>query len=270
MRESEIDDLAKGIRKLALQICHKANASHIGGALSIADLLAVLYHSVLQKYPHQPENACRDRFLLSKGHACSALYAVLALEGYYSVDELETFATNGSLFTTHVSHSIPGVELSTGSLGHALGVGCGIALAAKRKNASFQVYVMISDGELDEGSNWEAILFAPHHKLDNLTLIVDYNKFQSLGRTEEVLPLHALADKFCSFNWAVQQIDGHDCHAIYNALTNSGMAHAPRVIIADTIKGKGVDFMENRLEWHYRAPNEAQLLEALRQIDNAK
>ena len=179
---------------------------------------------------------------------------------------LDTYSKNGSKLITHASHNVPGVELSTGSLGHALSVGCGIALAAKRKKNDFRTYILLSDGELDEGSNWEPILFAPHHKLDNLTVIVDYNKIQSLGNTVEVMPLEPLAKKFQAFNWNTIEIDGHDHKAINDALTNPEMNSKPTVVIAHTVKGKGVDFMENRLLWHYKSPNDQELEKALSQI----
>ncbi len=259
--------LAAEIRRHALIMNHNANASHIGGALSIADILAVLYERVLTLFPQEPTNPKRDRFLLSKGHACSALYAVLALKDFFEVELLDTYSKNGSKFTTHASHNIPGIELSTGSLGHALSVGCGIALASKRKQNYFRTFVLVSDGELDEGSNWEAILFAPHHKLDNLTLIVDYNKIQSLGNVDDVLSLEPLKSKFEAFNWEAVEIDGHDHEAIYNSLITSGRNAKPKVIIAHTIKGKGIDFMENQLLWHYKSPNEKELESAIAQLN---
>ena len=258
--------MAANIRKHALHMTHNANASHIGGALSIADILAVLYENIVNVYPKDPGNPKRDRVLLSKGHACSALYAVLALKGFFAEEILDTYSKNGSKLITDASHNVPGVELSTGSLGHALSVGCGIALAAKRKKNDFRTYILLSDGELDEGSNWEPILFAPHHKLDNLTVIVDYNKIQSLGNTVEVMPLEPLAKKFQAFNWNTIEIDGHDHKAINDALTNPEMNSKPTVVIAHTIKGKGVDFMENRLLWHYKSPNDQELEKALSQI----
>jgi transketolase len=247
---------------------HNANASHIGGALSIADILAVLYERVLNIYPLEPTHPARDRFLLSKGHACSALYAVLALKGFFEEESLDNYSMDGSKFTTHASHNVPGVEFSTGSLGHALSVGCGIAFASKRQQSDFRTFVLVSDGELDEGSNWEAILFAPHHKLDNLTLIVDYNKIQSLGNVDEVLTLEPIRKKFEAFNWETIEIDGHDHESIYNALMIDEKNGKPRVIIAHTTKGKGVDFMENKLLWHYRSPNKEQLVSALNQLNS--
>jgi len=178
--------LARSIRIRSLQTVHVAKASHIGGALSMADLVAVLYSDVLRVRAQQPAWVERDRSILSKGHCCTALYAALALKGFFPIDELDTYGWDGSRLMAHASHKVPGVEFSTGSLGHGLPFGCGQALAAKRRNLSWRVFVMLSDGELDEGSNWEAILFAPQHRLDNLVAIVDYNKIQSLGSVAEV------------------------------------------------------------------------------------
>ena len=259
--------LAKQIRKTCLELVHAANASHIGGAFSVADLLAVLYANILKYDVSNADDPARDRLFYSKGHACTALYAVLKEAGFYTANDLATFSVNGSYFTTHVNHNVPGIELSTGSLGHALSVACGSALAAKRKAASWRVYCILSDGELDEGSNLEALLFAPHHELDNLTVIIDYNKIQSLGAVEEVLGLEPLADKFISFGWQVIELDGHDHEAIQTALTKPIKVGKPTVVIAHTIKGKGVDFMENQLAWHYKSPTSAQVEEAMHQLN---
>jgi len=260
-------DFARQIRAEAIKMVAAAKASHIGGALSMAGLLAVLYGEILQVKPDDPRWPERDRFILSKGHCCTALYAALALRGFFPVDELETYGRDGSRLMTHISHKVTGVEFSTGSLGHGLPFGCGKALAAKRTGAAWRVFVMLSDGELDEGSNWEAILFAPQHRLDNLVPIVDYNKIQSLGSVQEVLDLHPLAEKFRAFNWAVKQIDGHNHDAIAAALkTLPFEAGKPSCLIADTVKGKGVDFMEDKLLWHYRTPNAEQVKNALGQL----
>lgn len=260
--------LAKNIRIEALRMVAKANASHIGGVLSMADLLAVLYSDILNVQPDQPDLNFRDRFILSKGHSCTALYATLALKGFFPLDELSTYGEDGSRLMSHISHHVPGVEFSTGSLGHGLPFGCGKALAAKRIGNNWRAFVMLSDGELDEGSNWEAILFAPQHKLDNLVAIVDYNKIQSLGSVAEVLELDPLADKFRAFRWGVREIDGHDHAAIFDALSKVPFEKGkPSCIIAHTVKGKGVDFMENSLQWHYSSPKPNQLAEALRQIE---
>jgi transketolase len=258
--------LAKNIRKSSLDMVYTAKASHIGGALSMADLLAVLYSKILKFNPSNPRWENRDRFLLSKGHACTGLYAVLAHQNFFPIDNLMLYGKDGSDFICHASHKIPGVEFSTGSLGHALPVGCGIALASKLKKNNFNTYVLISDGELDEGSNWESILFAPQHALDNLILIIDYNKIQSLGTIQQVLNLDPLSKKLEAFNWECFEIDGHNHIEIYETFLNLKMNNRPKAIIAHTIKGKGVDFMENTLLWHYKSPSEAEYKEALEQI----
>lgn len=260
-------NLAREIRANAIAMVARAKAAHIGGALSMADMLAVLYADILRVRPDDPGWPERDRFILSKGHSCTALYSALALRGFFSLEELATYGVDGSRLMAHVSHKVPGVEFSTGSLGHGLPFGCGKALAAKRRSAAWRVFVMLSDGELDEGSNWEAILFAPQHRLDNLVAMVDYNRIQSLGSVAEVLELDPLADKFRAFRWAVREVDGHDHEAIRVALsTTPWEAGKPSVLIARTIKGKGVDFMENNLQWHYSSPKPDQLASALAQL----
>jgi len=261
------DALARDIRARAVEMVARANASHIGGALSMADLLAVLYGEILRVRPAEPCWLERDRFILSKGHSCTALYAALALHGFFSEEELKTYGRDGARLMAHVSHKVPGVEFSTGSLGHGLPFGCGKALAAKRQGKAWRVFVMLSDGELDEGSNWEAILFAPQHRLDNLTAIVDYNKIQSLGRVSEVLELGPLADKFRAFRWAVREVDGHNHGEIRAALGALPWEPGrPNCLIAHTVKGKGVSFMEDKLLWHYKTPDSAQLQQALGEL----
>jgi transketolase len=248
---------------------HAANASHIGGVLSMADILAVLYSNILRVRPQEPRWAGRDRFILSKGHCCAGVYAALAECGFYDVCELQDYGKDGSRLMTHISHKVPGVEFSTGSLGHGLPFGCGKALAAKRQAQSWRTFVMLSDGELDEGSNWEAVLFAGHHRLDNLVAIVDYNGIQSLGTVEEVIQLEPLADKFRAFHWAVLEVDGHDHAALARALASVPWEPGrPCCLISRTTKGRGVDFMENKLKWHYSAPKADQLAEAIRQIES--
>jgi transketolase len=263
-------EMARAIRKKALEMVHAVNASHIGGVLSMADVLAVLYTNVLRVRPEQPDWPERDRFILSKGHCCTGVYAALALRGFFPLDDLKQYGREGSRLMTHISHKVPGVEFSTGSLGHGLPFGCGKALAAKRKGASWRTFVMLSDGELDEGSNWEAILFAPHHRLDNLVAIVDYNKIQSLGDVKDVLELHPLAEKFRAFRWAVREIDGHnhgEIEAAFKALPWE--PGKPNCLIAHTTKGKGVSYMENKLLWHYRTPNADQVRQAHQELDAA-
>lgn len=260
-------ELARQVRALAVQMVARAKASHIGGALSMADLLAVLYTDALNVRPTEPTWPGRDRFLLSKGHACTGLYATLALRGFFPVEELEQYGRDGSRLMAHVSDRVPGVEFSTGSLGHALPFGVGLALGAKRRAVGHRVFVLVSDGELDEGSNWEAILFAPQHRLDNLVLLVDYNQIQSLGAVADVLELAPLADKFRAFRWAVREVNGHDHRQIRETLASvPAEAGRPTVILAHTVKGKGVGFMEHQLLWHYKSPDEAQLALAMTQL----
>ena len=263
-------DFSWAIQRAALEMVHAANASHIGGVLSMADLLAVLYTGVLQVRPDEPRWPERDRFILSKGHCCAGVYAALALRGFLPIDELATYGCEGSRLMTHISHKVPGVEFSTGSLGHGLPFACGKALAAKRRGESWRVFALLSDGELDEGSTWEALLFGPQHRLDNLVAIVDYNQIQSLGAVSEVLELAPLADKLRAFRWAVREIDGHDQAQISDALmTVPWEAGRPSCLIAHTIKGKGVSFMENQLVWHYKSPDAAQFAQALEEIGHS-
>lgn len=259
-------EVARKIRAHALRMVHVAKSSHIGTCLSMADLLAVLYFSVLRIDPKNPLMPDRDRFILSKGHGAAILYATLAARGFFPESDLAEYCVDGSSLTGHVNAKVPGIELSTGSLGHGLGVGCGMALAGRIEDP-YRVFVLVSDGELDEGSNWEAILFAPHHRLENLTLIVDYNKIQSFGTIKEVLELEPLVAKFESFGWGVREVDGHDCKAIQDACDELPFLKGrPNVIIAHTVKGKGVTFMENQLAWHYKSPSTEQLATALQEL----
>lgn len=269
MRANDLnpEEFARRIRVHALRMVHAAKASHIGGCLSMADLLAVLYTRILRVDPVRPEDPDRDRFILSKGHATAIIYATLAERGFFSPEELQTYCGNGSKLTGHISHAVPGVEVSTGSLGHGLPIAVGMALAAKSDRRAWRVFCILSDGECDEGSNWEAILFAPHHKLDNLIAIVDYNKIQSFGSVPDVLALEPFAEKWRAFGWHVVEIDGHDLEAIERALSSlPQQTGKPTAIIAHTVKGKGVSFMEHKLEWHYKSPSAEQLNNALAEI----
>ncbi|MBB5206385.1 transketolase [Inhella inkyongensis] len=262
---------ARRIRAHALRMVHGARASHIGSALSIADIVALLYApeggwlKVRAEDPGWPE---RDRFLLSKGHACVVVYAALAERGFFPVDELGTYGQDFARLMNHISHKVPGVEFSTGSLGHALPFGVGKALAAQTQGNSWRTVVLTSDGEWDEGSNWEALMFAAHHRLGSLSVIVDANGLQSLTTVDQTLRLEPLADKFKAFGAAVAEIDGHDPQALREAL-NRPHPHQPLVVIARTTKGKGVSFMEDSVAWHYRSPNDAQLTEALGEVGDA-
>lgn len=261
-------DLARRIRVHALRMVHKSGASHIGSCLSSVDILAVLYSNVMRIAPKSPVMLDRDRFVLSKGHGAAAVYAVLAESGFFPKEWLETYCQNEGKLPGHItSHGIPGVEVSTGSLGHGLPIGCGMALAGKQDGLSNRIFVLVSDGECDEGSTWEAALFAGHHCLDNLIVIVDHNKLQAFGAVDNVLSLEPLADKWKAFNWAVREIDGHNYGQIEDALTDVPFqAHRPSCIVAHTVKGKGVSFMENQLSWHYKSPDDEQLRRALAEL----
>jgi transketolase len=261
-------NLAREIRRAVVEMTHRAGCAHVGSALSAADLLAVLYSGVLNIQPGTAGSPRRDRFLLSKGHACAALYAVLAARGFFPKKRLAEFYQDGSLLMGHSTHyAAPGVEVSTGSLGHGLSIACGLALGGKRDASAYRVFALLSDGECDEGSVWEAALFAAHQALDNLVAIVDYNKIQSLGTVDEVLRLEPFADKWRAFGWAVAEVDGHCLSSIAKLLKNvPRQAGKPTCVVAHTVKGKGVSFMENRLLWHYRAPDAVELSRALAEI----
>jgi transketolase len=258
--------LAQKIRKNALQMVHKAKASHIGSALSITDVLAVLYGHVMHFDPANPSCETRDRFILSKGHACVAVYSTLAEVGLIPKEQLQTYGDDFSWLMNHISHKVPGVEFSTGSLGHGLPFGVGKAVAAKSRNFSWRTYVLLSDGEMDEGSNWEALMFAAHHRLTNLTAIIDYNKLQSLDSVANTLGLEPLFDKLKAFGCSVHEVDGHDHQQLVAALSAQA-EQKPTVVVAHTTKGKGVSFMENKVEWHYKNPNDEQLAQALAELE---
>src|SRR3989338_448895 len=260
--------LAKKIRCHALEMTSKGGSSHIASILSMADIIAVLYGSILKVDPKNPTWAGRDRFILSKGHAGAGIYAALAERGFFPVEKLLTHYQDGSDLSGHVSHKgIPGVELSTGSLGHGLSVACGMAYGAKIEGKSHRVFVVLSDGECDEGSNWEAILFAAHHRLDNLVAIVDYNRLQCLAPVGEVLELEPFMEKWRSFGWAAREIDGHDHSALFNALAGIPWEIGrPSCVIARTIRGKGVSFMEHSIDWYYRNVTDEILQKALKEL----
>jgi transketolase len=248
---------------------HRARSAHVGGSLSMADLLAALYGEILRVDPHRPDDPDRDRFILSKGHACAAFYAALAERGFFPDTWLESFYQDGGRLTGHATHTgVTGVEVSTGSLGHGLPIACGMALAGKRDGAPYRVFTLLSDGECDEGSTWEAALFAPHHRLDNLVVLVDYNKIQSLGHVHDVLALEPLGKKWEAFGWGVREIDGHDMTQILDTLRRiPAVPDQPTCVIAHTVKGRGVSFMENQLLWHYRNPSDDEMKQAIREIE---
>lgn len=261
--------LSRRIRLHALRMTNLGGTSHIASVFSMADVLAVLYGNVLRIDPARPDWPDRDRFVLSKGHAGAGVYAALAERGFFDVKMLDSHGQDGSILSGHVSHKgVPGVELSTGSLGHGLPVSTGMALAAHRVGKKHRVFCLMSDGECDEGSNWEAILFAAHHRLSNLVAIVDYNKIQSLASVRETLELEPFVDKWRSFNWGVQEVDGHDHREIQRHLEEVPFAAGrPSCLIAHTIKGKGVSFMENSVLWHYRTARGEEYEAAKREIE---
>ena len=262
-------EMARKIRRHAVRMTHRSQSSHIGAALSIADIVAVLYSGVMNVFPNKPLDGKRDRFVLSKGHAGVAVYAALAEKGFFPVEDLTGHCANGSLLSGHISHLVPGVELSTGSLGHGISVACGMALAAKQDGKQHRVYVLIGDGECNEGTVWEAALFGNHFRLCNFTVIVDHNKLQSLGRCEDTIELLDLGAKWRAFGWDVREVDGH-CHDELNtALACRGMDR-PCCVVAHTTKGKGISFMENSVLWHYRPPQGAEYENALAELEAAE
>jgi transketolase len=264
------EKLANNIRKHAVVMTSLGKSSHIGSILSIADIIAVLYGSILQYDPKNPKWDGRDRFILSKGHAGAGVYAALAECGFMPLEKLKTHYQDGSDLSGHISHKgIPGVEFSTGSLGHGLPVASGIALAAKIDKKKHRVFALLSDGECNEGSNWEAILFAAHHELDNLVVIIDRNKLQSIHSTEKTLALEPFADKWKSFGWNVAEIDGHDHIEIFQKCKyDLNSKKKPLCLIANTIKGKNVSFMENNTVWHYRSPQGDEFKLAISELEN--
>jgi len=268
-RDRKPADLARAIRRNVIRMINLGSSAHVASCLSIADIMAVLYGRVMNYDATNPKWEGRDRFILSKGHAGAVVYSTLAESGFFATEKLNTHYQDGSDLSGHVSHKgIPGVELSTGSLGHGLSVGCGMALAAKKAKRTNRVFVVLSDGECDEGSNWEAILFASHHKLDNLVAIIDYNKLQSIGSIEDTLGLEPFADKWTSFKWNVVEADGHDYDALEAALSKApAVAGKPTVVLAHTTKGKGVSFMENNVKWHYYPPKGAEFEQAMKELE---
>jgi len=260
--------LAFSARQEILKMTSVAKASHVGSALSVIDILAVLYSEIANISPKNFEEKDRDIVILSKGHAASAIYSTLAIQGFFAMEWLEKYCANGAPLGGHVtSNGVPGVELSTGSLGHGMPYGLGIALSRKRSKEGGRVFVVMSDGECDEGTTWEAALLANHHELNNLTVIVDRNGIQSLKETEVTLRLEPFGDKWRAFGWSVIEIDGHDYSALKNSLKQTERS---TVVIAKTTKGKGVSFMENSVLWHYRPPDQGELERALEEVRKEK
>jgi transketolase len=267
-KEDVARELARRIRIHALRMTSAGGGSHIGSVFSCADILAVLYSGVLRVDPAAPEWPGRDRFVLSKGHAGAGLYAALAERGFFPAEKLLTHYQDGSALCGHVSHELPGIEVSTGALGHGLSIAAGMAYSAKLKAAAHSVYCLLSDGECDEGSTWEATLFAAHHGLSNLVVIVDYNRIQGIARLSEIIELAPFAEKWAAFGWAVREVDGHDCEALRQTLAAVPFTQGkPSCLIANTTKGKGVSFMEDTVLWHYRIPKGAEFEAALAELE---
>ena len=250
------EQLAWLIRRHAVELTHLSGGSHIGSVLSVADIIAVLYADVLNYDINDTKWDGRDRFILSKGHAGLSLYVALAETGFFDKSELDTYYQNASRLSGHVSHYVPGVDFSTGSLGHGLSAGIGMAYALKKKNNNAKVYVVLGDGECDEGSVWEAMLFANHFNLDNVVAIVDHNKMQSMDFCEKTISIESLKDKWEAFGWNVIDINGNDHQQLKTAFSNLPKNKKPTVIIANTVKGYGIPFMENDVLWHYRFPHD--------------
>jgi transketolase len=258
--------LSRRIRRIIIEQSRRANVGHIGSALSIVDIVAALYGGVLNAaHPNDPE---RDRFILSKGHASLALYAALHLRGWISAQELDTFCGDASRLGVHPEQGLPGVDFSTGSLGHGLSIGAGAALAARLQSASRRVFVLVSDAECNEGALWEAVMFAAHHRLANLIAIVDLNGQQALDYTAKVLSLSPLTDRWRTFGWDVHEVDGHDVAAIVATIKSLDTAMGlPHALVARTVFGRGVSFMQGQIRWHYLPMSDTEYRQALAEVD---
>lgn len=265
----DIISFRKKIKKHVVRMTNHTRASHIGSNFSIADIIAVLYSKALKINPDEPNWQARDIFILSKGHAAAIVYAALAERGFFPSNWLDSYCDNNSKLSGHITNTVPGVEVSTGSLGHGLPIACGMALSAKHDSIDKKyIFTILSDGEMDEGTTWESALFAAHNNLNNIILFIDYNKIQSFGYKKQVINIESLIDKWQSFNWHAQEINGHDHSQILSAIdTAKNNKTSPSVIIAHTIKGKGVSFMEDKLAWHYKSPSDTEMDIALKELD---
>jgi transketolase len=256
------------IKKSIVYMTYYSKSSHVGTSLSIADILYTLYFKVLNVDPANPDFPERDKFILSKGHGSAALYATLAERGFFGKEYLDRYYVNGGLLPGHLDKfAAPGIELSTGSLGHGLSVGVGMAIANRSNGNAGKVYVLLGDGECNEGSVWEAIMLASTLRLPNLTAIVDYNRLQGFGETNEVINQENMAARWQAFGWDVHEVNGHDPDELERVF--GIQSDRPKVVIAHTVKGKGVSYMENRLEWHYKSPNEEQYKQAIAELDGS-
>ncbi len=259
-----LENIARQLRGQIIEMSHRTGSAHVGSALSCVDILVAAYWGALAIDPRNPDDPDRDRFILSKGHAASALYAALSYRGFFSRDILDTYAAPGGCLAEHpYPGCAPGVEVATGSLGHGLSIGLGMAYAGRIQKHSYRVYVLVSDGECNEGSLWEAAMLAPAHRLDNVVAIVDFNRWQATGRTCEVMAIEPLKEKWEAFGWSACEVDGHDAGALVKLLHNvpDGTGR-PIAIVAHTVKGKGVSFMEDDNNWHYRIPDAEEVRRA--------
>ena len=270
MTDYELQIKAIVLRRSMLQLIFNAGAGHTGGGLSCMDILNVLYNRVLNVSPETFGDPMRDRYVQSKGHSVEALYAVLADRGFFPASDLDTVCHYQSHYVGHPTRHIPGIEMNTGALGHGLPICLGMAIAGKMDNAPNRVFTLLGDGELAEGSNWEAGLAAAHYKLDNLTAILDHNTLQITGHTRDVMSNEPVNEKWRSFGWHVRSVNGHDYAALTKALTDPPEPGKPTFIIANTVKGKGVSFMENVAKWHHGVPSEAELKQAMSDLDAAE
>jgi transketolase len=259
-----LDPVCRRIRGTLVELSHRAKVPHLASSLSCVEMIVAAYWGVLAIDPAAPQDPDRDRFILSKGHAATTLYTALAMRGFFPEALLDTFAEPGGVLPEHPSPGcVPGVEVATGSLGHGLPIAVGIALAGKLQARPFRTVVVMSDGECNEGTVWEAAMFAPVHRLDRLTIVVDYNKWQATGRSDEVMALSPLRDKWEAFGWDAVEADGHDLDALIALLRRPPDAGGrPRAIVAHTVKGKGVSFMEDDNNWHYRIPTADEVARA--------
>lgn len=255
-------------RKNAIQMTYRANGGHLGGVLSSIDILVVLYYAVMKIDPKRPDWEDRDRFVLSKGHSVEGYYAILSDLGFFPKEELSTYRKYKSRLIGHPSNKVPGIEVNSGALGHGLSVAVGMALAGKMDKKSRRVYVLMGDGEQAEGSIWEAAMAGSHYKLDNLVGIVDRNRLQISGCTEDVIALEDLKAKWCSFGWEVVEVDGHNIEELLECFKKIPTVKGkPHLMIANTIKGKGISFMENQRQWHHKVPNDEELKQALSELE---
>lgn len=265
--DNQLAEKSLRYRRDVLRWIKQAGAGHTGGSLSCVDILNVLYNRVLNVAPESFDDPLRDRYVQSKGHSVEALFVVLADCGFYPAEELATLCGYQSHFVGHPTRKVPGVEQNTGALGHGLSVAAGMALGAKLDDAPFRVFTLLGDGELAEGSNWEAAMSAAHHQLDNLTAIIDCNTLQISGRTHDVMNHEPLDEKFAAFGWHVERVDGHDVAALSKALAAPGPSNKPHVVIAMTRKGRGVSFMEDVGKWHHGVPNDEEYQKAIAELD---